>query len=206
MTTAATPKKNEIAALGLINWQPMHGYLINQKMQELGLEQWANLSQSSIYYALNRLAKQCAVTVTTEREGKAPERTVYHITAEGRRMLAEQIRRALTKIESDDLLFYLAASFIDALPIAETVPLLEVRAENLREIADLENCHSARPGLPPHLVALCKVGARHMDVERRFCLELIDLFKSQPDYFEKLGVMPDESRTIARRGGTTDET
>jgi hypothetical protein len=130
------------------------------------------------------------VTVTTAREGKAPERTIYHITAEGRRLLAAQIRLALGKIESDDLLFYLAASFIDALPIAESLPLLEARAGKLKEISDLENCHSARPGLPPHLVALCKVGARHMDVERRFCLELIDLFKSQPDYFDKPGGMP----------------
>ncbi|MBU1698959.1 MAG: PadR family transcriptional regulator [Candidatus Eisenbacteria bacterium] len=192
MSLTVPPKKNEIAALGLINWQPMHGYLLNQKMQQLGLEQWANISQSSIYYALNKLMEHGAVTVTTEREGKAPERTIYHITEKGRRLLAGQLRVAMGKIESDDLLFYLSMSFIDALPIAETISLLEARVEKLNEIIKLEKSQAGEPGMPPHLMALCHVGARHMNVELEFCLELIALFKSHPDYFETLGGMSNE--------------
>ena len=62
MPPQQVPNKNELAALGLINWLPMHGYLLNQMIQRLGLDQWANLSQSSIYYALGKLTEQGAAT------------------------------------------------------------------------------------------------------------------------------------------------
>jgi len=80
-------RKTELAALGLIGWRPMHGYAISQVFQELGLEHWTTISRSSIYTALRRLARAGAVSITREKEGGAPERTVYHLTPAGRALL-----------------------------------------------------------------------------------------------------------------------
>jgi DNA-binding PadR family transcriptional regulator len=180
------PSKNDIAALGLVNWQPMHGYRINQIVQRMELENWANLSQSSIYSALTRLAEQGAVSVTTEREGKAPERTVYHITGKGREMLADLLREALVYVGPEDRLFYLALAFADGVPTEETVELLEQRCTKLTPVIAKEKEHAERKGSIPHMAAMSRAGYRHMKVELELCHELVELFRSQPDYFSKL--------------------
>jgi len=181
------PNKNELAALGLINWQPMHGYLLNQMIQRLGLDQWANVSQSSIYYALNKLTERGAVTQTTEREGKAPERTVFHITDTGRELLAGQLTRSLQHIGGDDLTFYLAMSFIDALPVPHTVDLLTDRIARLHDIIHDEERAADKAAIAPHIALACQAGAAHMTVERDYCQQVVDLLMEQPDYFKNLG-------------------
>ncbi|MFH1845370.1 MAG: PadR family transcriptional regulator [bacterium] len=186
------PNKNELAALGLINWTSMHGYLLNQMIQRLGLDQWANVSQSSIYYSLGKLTERGAATKTTEREGKAPERTIFHITIVGRQILRTQLRQALRHIGSDDLTFYLAMSFIDALPLAETVELLTARIARLEEIINNEERAACKAAMAPHFALSCQAGAKHMTVEREYCQQVVDLLTDQPDYFEKLGGMIDD--------------
>ncbi len=186
MNPRNVPGKTEIAALGLINWRPMHGYLLKQMVEKLGLEQWANLSQSSIYYALGQMTKKGIITTTKEREGKSPERTVFHMTEQGRERLIDHLRTAIQTYESEDLLFYLATSFIDALPIKEAVDLLSTRADNLAEISLHQKEKANNPCMLPHFSALCKAGADHMQVEHDFCRRLIELFSSQPDYFDKI--------------------
>jgi len=192
MSPAPAIKKIEIAALGLINWHPMHGYLLNQLIRKLGIEQWANLSQSSIYYALGKLTDRGAVTVTTERDGKSPERTVFHISESGRQILADQLRLAISTLSSDDRLFYLAMSFIDALPVEETIELLRSRSKMLTEIIDESEAPEINHPLPHHFQLLCQAGTRHMKIEYDVCQDLITLLEGQPDYFEKLGRMTDE--------------
>jgi len=180
-----TPPKNELAALGLVNREPMHGYRLNQTIQQMGLEQWANLSQSSIYNALGRLAEQGAVTVSTEREGKAPERTVYHIAAKGREMLADLLRQALSYVGPEDRLFYLAVAFMEVLPEEEIVRILEGRKERLEEYLDKHRCMSEEEGDPLHVRMMTKAGCSHMEVETGFCAELIGLLRERPGYLAR---------------------
>ena len=65
------PRKNILAALGLVNREPMHGYKLTQMIGQFGLEHWANISQSSIYNALGKLAKGGAVRVAGSLSGLA---------------------------------------------------------------------------------------------------------------------------------------
>ena len=187
------PKTNEIAALGMVNWEPMHGYRINQLVQQIGLEHWTNLSQSSIYNTLGRLAKKGAVSVTTEREGKAPERTVYHITEKGRELLREQLRAGLVYTGPEDRLFYVAACFMGILPAEEILPLLEERIRKMGAHIDEESeCADGWNSLP-HVALMCRAGVRHFEVEIEFCRWLIDLFRERPNYFAEIGEKSDET-------------
>lgn len=184
----SAPNKTELAALGLVNRESMHGYRLNRIVQGLHLEQWENLSPSSIYNSLGRLAKQGAVSTTLEREGKAPERTVYHITPKGREALVELLRQALVYVGPKDRLFYLGLTFAESLRTDEIVALLEAR----REILLHTECTPDEDGVsineephPPHSAILRAAGRRHMHVEADLCGELIDLFGAEPGYFEK---------------------
>lgn len=193
MSRAKVPRSNEIAALGMVNREPMHGYRINQIAQQMGLEHWTNLSPSSTYNTLGRLAKRGAVTVTTEREGKAPERTIYHITPKGRELLVDQLRAGLLYIGPEDRLFYICACFLDVLPAEEILPLLEGRIEKMKARIEREEnrCVEGWNALP-HIVLMCRAGIQHTQVEIDFCARLIDLFRERPDYFAEIGGSDDD--------------
>ncbi|MBN1825524.1 MAG: PadR family transcriptional regulator [Candidatus Eisenbacteria bacterium] len=188
------PGRNEMAALGLVGREPMHGYRINQIVQQMGLEHWANLSPSSIYNTLGRLAKKGAVSVTTEREGKAPERTVYHITDRGRDLLQEHLRASLVYVGPEDRLFYVAVSFMESLPEEEIAALLEERIRRIETLIEDEQKCTSDPGMPPHIVLMCEAGMFHFRVEIDVCRRLIDLMRGRPRYFEETGGRSDESR------------
>jgi DNA-binding PadR family transcriptional regulator len=182
-------RKNELAALGLVNREPMHGYRLNHAIQNMGLEHWTTLSRSSIYAALRRLAKRGAVSLTREREGQMPMRSVYHITAEGHELLREILREALGYVGPEDRYFYLGMAFAEALPIEEMLPLLEERVARLREATAHEREHVAesKSRFPEvhHIALMSEAGIRHAEVEIRFCEEVLELLRSNPDYFSR---------------------
>lgn len=185
-----TVRKNELAALGLVNRSPMHGYRLNQAVKDLNLEQWTTLSRSSIYNALRRLAKQDAVSTTKEREGNAPERTVYKITDKGRRMLREILSHALGYVGPEDRYFYLGLMFADALPARKIVELLEERCARIELCNEEEKRAMSEPDSteprPKHLAILMDAGIRHLSVEIHVCREIISLLRKDPNYFRRV--------------------
>ena len=188
--TVTTVRKNELAALGLVNRCPMHGYRLNQAVKDLGIEHWTTLSRSSIYNALRRLAKQDAVFVTKEREGNAPERTVYHITKKGRRMLRELLRQALAYFGPEDRYFYLGLMFAEALPGRQITKLLEARCERIqqeveRERREMEKVDGPKQS-PNHMLTMMEAGLRHSEVEIHVCREIIDLIHTDRNYFRNV--------------------
>ncbi|MBN1423271.1 PadR family transcriptional regulator [Candidatus Fermentibacteria bacterium] len=176
-------RKNELAALGLVNREPMHGYALTQAIQHLGLEQWTTVSRSSIYAALRRLAREGAVSITHEREGNAPERTVYHITAAGRSLLLEILREAVSYIGPEDRYFYLGMAFAEALPMGEILDLLARRLRQLtegmlHEIKDHEDVISSGR-CPNQLSIMTQGGIRHHEIEIDICSQLLDMYRSR---------------------------
>ena len=188
--TKGQVRKNELAALGLVNRCPMHGYRLNQVVKDLGLEHWTTLSRSSIYNALRRLAKQDAVSVSKEREGNAPERTVYHITRKGRGMLREILRHALAYVGPEDRYFYLGLMFAEAIPGRQVTKLLETRCEHIHhameeEIRQMEDASRPEPR-PTHFLKMMEAGRQHSEVELRVCRQIVDLLRKEPDYFRRV--------------------
>jgi len=182
--------KNDLTALGLLNRGPMHGYRITQIVRAQ-LEPWASISASSVYNALGRLTRRGAVSQRTERQGKAPERTVYHLTDKGREILANLVRKCLPAIGTDMPLFYLGLHFAEALPTAEVITLLAARLvalQGAREHMRTTKEHTRRncPGLF-HFAWMSSAGERHMQVEMEMCQDLVAKLRAQPDYFERLG-------------------
>jgi DNA-binding PadR family transcriptional regulator len=160
-------------------------------IRQMNLERWANLSPSSIYNALNRLAGKGAVSITTEREGRAPERTVYHITERGRAMLADLLREALSAVGPDGYLFYIGLAFAESLPPEEIIELLAHRRERLQHAVHQmsrqeKEISENRPDLV-HVLMMIEAGRRHLELDIEMVGRLTDLFHARPDYFERLG-------------------
>ena len=66
----------------------MHGHQMRLQAAEDRTEQWTDIKPGALYGTLTRLERESLVAeVRTERQGSYPERTVYEITAEGRRAL-----------------------------------------------------------------------------------------------------------------------
>ena len=78
---------------------PMHGHQMRLQAAEDRTEQWADIRPGALYGVLSRLEREGLVAeVRTERQGNYPERTVYEITADGRRALEtlrDQMLRAV---------------------------------------------------------------------------------------------------------------
>lgn len=86
----------------------------------------------SLYHAVNRLAGAGFIEPSeTSREGRAPERTVYAITDEGRAELAHRLRRMLERPDPDTTVMYAALSLIGVLDKREAERSLQTRAATL---------------------------------------------------------------------------
>lgn len=79
----------ELAALGLLQQKPLHGYYLKQQL-ELFMSGCISVNYGSIYPLLKRLKQRGAISVLTEVEGEGGSgRKIYSITDRGR-MLWEQ--------------------------------------------------------------------------------------------------------------------
>jgi len=83
--------------LGLLAEQgPMHGHQIRRTGELTNAEVWGGITGGALYAELRRLEADGLVRpLREEKVGRRPARTVYGITAEGRRELAVQREAAL---------------------------------------------------------------------------------------------------------------
>ena len=86
-----------LLVLGLLAGDgPMHGHQIRRRAELLDVGEWAEVRIGSLYGALHRMeAEGLLLPLRREQSGNFPERTVYEITAEGRRELSVLRQAAL---------------------------------------------------------------------------------------------------------------
>lgn len=136
----------ELAILGLLTEEPLHGYELKKQLAEtLGLA--SGVSFGSLYPALGRLESAGAVTVASVAGGEAAAsgssaapgaprgkraRKVYEITATGR-ALFEELLAAESAANDDDKVFALRLAFARHLPPDARLGMLERRRARLAE-------------------------------------------------------------------------
>lgn len=100
-----------------------HGHELRREAKIGRAELWTDVGVGAIYTTLRRLNDEGLVEpVRTERPGLHPERTIYAITAEGRRELRVLRDEFLRTVELP------ADPFDLGLSVAEDVPAIELRA------------------------------------------------------------------------------
>ena len=130
-----------LTVLALLYEAPMHAYRMQQLIKERGKDEVVNVRQrTSIYQTIERLERDGLIAVReTLRDEKWPERTVYELTAEGRRVFPIWLREMLSTPLAEFPEFPVAIAFLPLLTPDDALRQLERRAVVLRdEIARLD--------------------------------------------------------------------
>jgi len=126
----------ELAILGLLKEQPMHGYQLNRELSEQLGGLW-RVSYGSLYPSLRRLERQGAIT-SVQGTG-ARRKTVYEITPEGERLFLELLEETPQENQTEDARFRVRLAFFRYLPPETRVRLLERRRQALEtRLADVK--------------------------------------------------------------------
>ena len=127
----------ELAILSLIAEQPLHGYEIEQIIEQRGMRNWTEIAFSSIYYVLKKLEQSGLVEGRlAEQKGQGPARRVYHITPAGEAAWREASLEALTSPEPRHTSFLLGLANLPGIPHAERLAGLRAYAEGLKAQCD----------------------------------------------------------------------
>ena len=158
----------QLAILGLLVEQPLHGYAIEQLIEDRGMRKWTPIGFSSIYYLLDQLEKEGLAKVKIESApGRGKERRVHTVTSEGRRRWQSRTLEALSDATGPVGSFLLALSGIPLLKRTEAVTALEQRLAGidvgLDELA--RDRQAARP-VPDHVEAMFAFTCSRLNAER----------------------------------------
>jgi DNA-binding PadR family transcriptional regulator len=122
----------ELAILGVLKEQPMHGYELRHYLSFIVGHIW-QLSYGTLYPALRRLEKRGELTKQTIRDGRGPAKHVYALTPQGEKSFLEMMGSVGSATEiSDSHKFTLRLIYFRYLPTDRRKALLEQRLQFLR--------------------------------------------------------------------------
>jgi PadR family transcriptional regulator AphA len=130
-----SPRKSELSAaeyaiLGLVYRQPGHGYQIAQEMApNKGLGLICPLRLSNVYFLLGNLEQSGHIEVARRQADVYPPKTVFQVTAAGRRAFQSWIRQPLTRLRQVRLDFLLKVYFLRQQGVERILGLLDEQIE-----------------------------------------------------------------------------
>ncbi|TCC65441.1 PadR family transcriptional regulator [Kribbella pittospori] len=130
-----------LAILGLLENGPLHPYGIQRLIKQWGKDQVVNVGQrTSLYRMIVRLEEAGLITAgATERDERYPERTVYHLTEDGRTVCREWLAEILTTPRNEFPEFPAGLSFVMLVPPEAAGELLAQRRDHLtKRVAELD--------------------------------------------------------------------
>jgi DNA-binding PadR family transcriptional regulator len=142
----------QLLLLGLLRAQQMHGYQINEFIDEQ-MAFCVDLKRPTAYYLLDKLCREGYVAEETERTGNRPERRVYRITPAGEERFQELLRQNLGAYTPPTYPEDIGVVFQHQLPADEALGLLRGRraliADHRARLGDLR---AALPGDHQHVI------------------------------------------------------
>jgi len=170
----------ELAVLGLLQENPMHGYELRKRLNAL-LGTFRALSYGTLYPALKSLLTSGLIRELGPGEGVAPPlagkrgRIVYEITAEGK----ERFNSLMTQTGSsawEDETFDVHFAFFSRTDAATRLRILEGRRMRLQERVDgvRQSMVRRRERLDEYTLELQRHGLESVEREVRWLTELID--------------------------------
>ncbi len=111
----------ELVVLSLIREQDLHGYQIEQLIHDRNMRAWTDLSTSSVYYLLNKLAKRGWIEPIPDPSPstQGAPRNVYRITEQGVQIWKEATLQALSQPRTTYTNFLMGLHNLWALPPEE---------------------------------------------------------------------------------------
>ncbi len=117
----------ELAILGLLKEQPMHGYQLSRELGE-SLGGFWRVSYGTLYPTLRRMERDDEVeTVPHDGAGAGRRKKVYRVTPKGEMAFIEQLQETPTDNSTEDTRFRVRLAFFRYLPPETRIRLLERR-------------------------------------------------------------------------------
>jgi len=121
-----------LAVLACLTEHPMHPYEMATTLRQRGKDQSIKLNYGALYTVVEALQQHgLIVAQETEREGRRPERTVYHLTETGRLELIDWISELISRPVKEYTQFEAGLSLIPVLPPEDAAALLTQRCASL---------------------------------------------------------------------------
>ena len=174
-----------LAVMAELTTGPKHPYDMARRFKQTGKDRHIKYNHGSLYMVVEQLtkagfiAKQKAV-----RDSQRPERTVYALTADGRREVEEWMRELVARPQREYPIFLVALSLLALISPGETVDLLGQRLTALAEEAE-EIRKTVRSATEQDVPWIFLVEEEYrlatLKTEQRFIKELMDSLAA-PDY------------------------
>lgn len=170
----------DFAILGLLMEHPRHGYELRRALGELGF--W-KVSFGSLYPAMRRLEKRCAIKATRG----TGRRKVYEITTSGREVF-EALIQSDPEAEETDRSFHVRLAFLDHLPSERRIQVLGHRRTELSHRIRttrgiLIEARSARRNGDRYQLALMEHARRSAEADIAWLDELVATERSSASTF-----------------------
>ncbi|MET0806819.1 MAG: PadR family transcriptional regulator [Lacisediminihabitans sp.] len=121
---------------------PMHGHALVLLAEEEHIDEWTDFATSAIYGAIKRLAAEgLIVSERIEKQGNYPERQVYRVSDDGRRVLHELREKTLAEIVIKPDPIDLALARLDPDRLDDLPAVFGERAERIRSTLAEEEQH-----------------------------------------------------------------
>ena len=158
--------KAELLILGVLHRGNFHPYEIRRRLKNAMVECYTDVDVGTLYYAVRQLAtKGLIAKVARQRVARGGVRTVYEITARGRRRFQELLHQQFAGKGSVAEALYSAMLFLHLCDPETVARLLRERidrqSELIRELVDV------RKRLAPVLSTGGRHLLRHLDQQRR---------------------------------------
>ena len=171
--------EHEMLFLGLLVDGPKHGYEIKRKIDE-ELFPFVGLKVKSIYYPLKKMEQLKLIRKDVGREGKFPEKFVYSITLQGRKIFDHLITESFVSIERPFFNIDLSLYFLPYVNKNLAHKKLRGRIIILKRIKrDLNQLFSKqRPVLAKHLAVILEHDLDLVGAEIKSLTRLMDVLQS----------------------------
>ena len=169
-------KIRDLVVLGLLSDNPRYGYEIKMIIDNV-MSHIVDISSGSLYYGLKKLENNGFVRETgTERVGNRPERSVYEITDEGRRMLKRELPKVIFPHSRPIFPVNLGLYFFDAISPKEQCRRFLIKEAYLQKILDYhrEVDEQTSADTPPRHRFIMRHTIMLIEMELAFCQEVFD--------------------------------
>jgi DNA-binding PadR family transcriptional regulator len=158
--------KAELLILGVLHRGNFHPYEIKRRVVNAMVECYSDVDVGTLYYAVRRLAADGLISsVSRERVARGGMRTVYGITAKGKRRFQEVLREQFEAEGSVGDTLYGAMLFLHLADLATTADLLRKKIARQTEL--IHKLAGIRKELAPALSTGGLHLLTHLTLQRR---------------------------------------
>jgi DNA-binding PadR family transcriptional regulator len=119
--------------LGIIYKKPINAYEIIKKLEEMNINSWYKIADSTVYATVKQANKKEYLSVKIVRDGEMPQKKIYSLTKNGENEIERTVESFISGFDYDIRNFNIGMFFSDIPGVDKTIKLLEKRIMLLKK-------------------------------------------------------------------------